>query len=349
MASKRELAVAKLLQRDAESAARHVDLSLEVWIDGEDEPLLVVGGRWDRVTNRYTGDAETSVVVRLHRGQADAARWFAAWLEQHVALRRARAEGLPAEAALEEVFGDDAPQVSVLLYGGRRGGKSYMACVFAACMAIAVPGARVVCVSPILDHTEELRLVLEQELLAREWRQWKEADQCFDLANGAQIDFLTARKSNLKIGKVDLALLNEAQEQGKIAAEDLAGCLVDSVGLLIGTANPPRSLVGAWVRQWHDQLTAGKRASSTQFFLNPARNPHVPQKVLESLRESLGELQYRREVLGDMTAPMIDVVFPCYSDHANLLPFVPTGWIDVTARVAGRWYEREARRIVGSD
>uniref|UniRef100_UPI003D12653C hypothetical protein n=1 Tax=Haliangium sp. TaxID=2663208 RepID=UPI003D12653C len=38
-----------------------------------------------------------------------------------------------------------------------------------------------------------------------------------------------------------------------------------------------------------------------------------------------------------------------YSDHANLLPFVPTGWIDVTARVAGRWYEREARRIVGSD
>ena len=349
MSSKRELAVAKLLQRDAASAARHVDLCLEIWLDGEDEPLLVVGGRWDRVTNSYDGEAESAVVIRLHRGQADAARWFAQWLKQHLALRTLRAEGTPAEAAVDEIYGDHLPQVSALLYGGRRGGKSYVACVFAALMALAVPGARVVCVSPLLSHTEELRQVIEHDLLAREWRLWKEADQRFELANGSQIEFLTARKSNLKIGRIDLALLNEAQEQAEIARQDLAGCLVDSVGLLLATANPPRSRVGAWVRQWHEQVAINNRPSSTQFFLNPARNPHVPRSVLESLRDSLGELQYRREVLGDMTAPMVDVVFPYYSDHNNLLTFIPTGWRDITAQVAGRWYDREAGWIIGAD
>jgi hypothetical protein len=344
------MAVAKLLQREDSSEARVQDVCLEIWIEGEAEPLLVVGGRWDRMENRYADEASSAVQVMLHRGQADAMRWFVEWIEKHMAVRRLRSEeGLTAEQAVREVWEDEEPVISTLLYGGRRGGKSFIACVFVGIVAVAIPGARIVCVSPEQDHTNEIREVLEEVLLAREWRDFKEATHTFRLVNGSVIELHTGNKRNMKIGKIDFALTNEGQETNSLISQDISGNLIDVAGLQIVTANPPRSTLGAWVKTWHKGITDGHRPESRQFFLNPQRNPHVSQLVLSQQRRGLGELRYRREVLGDMSTPYVDVVFDAYSDSVNLLPFLPVGWRDVTYRVTAKWFGGGVKQIVGTD
>ena len=61
------------------------------------EPLLRVGGRWDRRGDAYDQHAAPGMpgaVVRIHPGQEEAVRWFATWLEAHTE-RRDRGDAAP--------------------------------------------------------------------------------------------------------------------------------------------------------------------------------------------------------------------------------------------------------------
>src|SRR5262245_44532037 len=89
------------------------------------EILLTVGGRLDRQVKRYVDESPTAKVLGLHPGQVQAARWLADWVE-------ARAQGKFLEARGKQVF-------SLLLHGGRRGGKTDLAAKIAVAYALFRP------------------------------------------------------------------------------------------------------------------------------------------------------------------------------------------------------------------
>lgn len=348
MASKRELAVAKIQQAQESNRDRYLDLCLEISI-GDDDPFLVVGGRWDHVEHRYTDDEPAECVrVQLHKGQRDSARWFADWLSKHLEYRRLVAAGVHAEHAVDEAYGD-AYETSVILCGGRMSGKSWEACVLAAAFALALPGARLICVSPEQAKTKELISVMIKTLFARQWRVWKEAAQIIELVNGSVIEFHTGKKADMKLGDVDLWIANEAQEISEQIVLDLDGSAARRAGLGILTGNPPRRVSGKWFREWYEKSITGAIRSVRAFFLDPRNNPHVPSSRLEQEEEKYGPLKFRREILGDMLAPMQDVVFPEYSPSIHLLKYRPTDWIDVTPMVSAKWYGKRVSWILGND
>jgi hypothetical protein len=76
-----------------------------------------------------------------------------------------------------------------------------------------------------------------------------------------------------------------------------------------------------------------------QFFLDPRRNPHIPPDTFTLAERLLGPVRYRREYLGDMSAPLTDVVFTGYTDAVNKLDYVPRSWRDVTPRISELYYD----------
>jgi hypothetical protein len=340
------------MQEERSSIDRFIDLRMEVYAPDPDdyrqpgELLLAVGGRWDRKTRQYVGEASTCVRVIVSPAQEECSRALAAWLPKHLEVRRRRNDGALADEALADVWGPD-PITSFLLAGGRRSGKSHGLSWFGSAFALAVPGARIVLVSPKLDDTTELRDLIELSFTATAWRESK--TDLIEFVNGSRIEFLTAAARNLKIGPCDMVGQNEAQMQSATSHEELAGNLIDSSGLLIATANPPKHELGTWVTAWFEEATSGQRPWGPAFRLDPRKNPHVPRSLFMQMRQRMTPRKYRREYLGDFTVPLSDVVFEQYDDGINRLMYRPPGWEDVTKEIAERYYDRAARWLVGAD
>jgi hypothetical protein len=223
------------------------------------------------------------------------------------------------------------PAYNLLLYGGRRGGKSDVAVGAGVIMAVVVPGSRVVMVSPTQHDTEELRIAIEQRFLPPEWRRHVASEHTFLLPNGSQIELMTGGRRSLKIGRVDYVLYNEGQAMTTIGFEQLSGGTTDVSGLSVCTCNPPDTTRGQWVQDWYYDFVDGKRPNDRAFFLNPEDNSHIDYGALLAKRNSLSETEYRREVLGDMSTPVGDIVFTAWSDEC-VLEYIPSGWRDVTER-----------------
>jgi hypothetical protein len=118
---------------------RFVPVAVDFELEGE--TLLSVGGRWDRRSNDYDGEASVAVIVRIHPGQRAAVEWFKRWLDAH-AERRENATPMTKEerAAFEDrlengdvssVDTDDANAFAALFAGGRRAGKTWIAVALA--------------------------------------------------------------------------------------------------------------------------------------------------------------------------------------------------------------------------
>src|SRR6266536_3474512 len=110
--SLRALSVSTLEQRD-----QFTDLQLRLVAQDESgairpdaEVLLQVGGRWDGLSKRYISDADSSMVLGLHGGQIEAARFLARWFEAKARQRQLTDAEL---LAVLEIY-------SLLLHGGRR-------------------------------------------------------------------------------------------------------------------------------------------------------------------------------------------------------------------------------------
>ncbi len=365
MASKREMGMAKLLEREEVSESRFVPMQLR--IEGpEGEELMTVGGLWDRAERRYAGPADTEVVMRLTRAQAKAGKWLADWFSRHAEVRRLRAEGESADRALDLAWADElVPILTALFHGGRRGGKSHLAMVAIAIMALLVPGARMVAVSPQQKDTRELRKILEEQLWPSPWRTWRDKPEyIYTLVNGSTLELITGRRRELKIGPVSLSVYNEAQELAQAPWLDLLGCATDELGLSILCANPARSLGGKWVDEYHELVLEGKSAvkgpsaacgqvvtepvSGKVFHFDAKKNPHTSSKALRALRGIMDERTFRREIGGEMGLPIGDVVCYAYSDFGNIRrTFVD--WVDVTELMTRERFEGAARRVVGTD
>jgi hypothetical protein len=327
---------------------RFVDLCVD-WIpctcslcgSARREVLFSGGGRWDREAKEYVGDATDSRTVTLQPAQLPAARWFALWLRAHRAGRG------------EDVKGPDGdPCYTLLLLGGRRGGKSDLA--VKAVIAYAVSIARSICWIVVAeeDDAPELERVIREQVPSA-W--YRHVGASFHFMNGSEIEVLSSYDpDDTKRGRCDVALVNEAQKQKKKVYDNLAGAAVDHGGLVILAANPPDTADGEWVAEIVERSRAGK-TDEMVFDIDARANPHVKQTALRALRKRMDERTYAREVEGRIL-PRTDVVFYAFSPSERDGNVRPTGrgergeqLIEVTSYFLGRMFGAPAARLHGID
>jgi len=332
---RRQLSVAILLEHEGQGGSRYVDLCVSLrladveelpdgkrrWRPGSDEELLRVGGQWDRRRKKWAGEATKAAILRVHRGQEAAARWLARWFACRLTGR----------------WEDFKRLWSLLLLGGRRGGKSHLACVALVVYAVAFPRSLVWAVSPTQEETDEIETAV-RSLMPRRWYAYRGGGAGksvqYRMLNGARLLMISGHKPRaLKRGRVDFALYNEAQNQHQAGYVQLRGAIADRGGLVILAANPPDSPVGRWVEEHYEHTKAGKIESAC-FELTYANNPWVEGRTLESLRAEVDEVTYAREVEGKMM-PIGDVVFHAWSDSESWRDPEPH-WEDITAEFTKR-------------
>ena len=326
---------------------RYVDLSVSLMVadvdtqpDGSrrlrtesEEEILYVGGRWDRRLKKWTGEARTARVLRLHRGQEEAGRWLASWFTRYAS---GNWEGF------RRVY-------SALFVGGRRSGKTHVSLVALLVYAVMNPGSTLWAVSPTQETGDEIDQAL-LEMIPSDWRtrSVRSANKVitFRLANRSRIILRSgARASHLKSGRVDMALLNEAQMQGRPAFTRLRSAL-DSGGLVLAAANPPDQPIGRWVEEHFNGARSGAR-DAVAFEFDPTFNPWIDMNVLLSLRGEEDEKTYAREVLGQFVE-IGDTAMHAFMPSESVLD-PPPDYLDVTADVTRRELGQAAGYVIGAD
>lgn len=343
-------AISILVEQEAETSTRFQDLAISLrlcevdpatkrWRPETDEILIEVGGLWDRRLKRWAGEARKVRVVRVHKGQEDPARYLASWFQ-----RRAQGSRGPQWDDFRRVW-------SLMFVGGRRGGKTHLACVALAMFVTMVPGCRVWAVSPTQEETDELEQAV-RSLVPRRWYRYRGGGAGkpvqFRFPHGGRLFCLSGNKPRaLKRGRVDLCLYNEAQNMHKAGWIQVRGAIADNGGLVILACNPPDAEIGRWIEEVYEEARAGKN-SVEPFFIDPSANPFIEHKALRDMEADINdEMVYRREVLGEFV-PIGTIVFHAWSDVATVRD-PPAHFVDVTQAFTQKHLGRPYAYIVGMD
>jgi hypothetical protein len=258
------------------------------FVDERDMCLIGrVGGRWDRLEKRYVGDAPRSRVIRLHKGQLAVADWFLNWwMERHLM-------GWPV---------DEGIVASALVAGGRRGGKTSLLTWLEEGYCVAVPGAEgwIVVPSDVDGYGEEIMHYVEESLPV-DWYTFLGSPKWrYDFVNGSAMRFLsgfTPRK--VKKGRASIVLMNEAQQIVQSTFNHVRASIADDGGIVLVAANPPdEGDPGTWVGDIASQTQNGNMPTARSFFVDPMENPHIDQRVLESLRDTMSEHEFEVQIRG---------------------------------------------------
>jgi hypothetical protein len=373
-----ERSVAILREHRERSSSAHIDLAISLrvcdvdasgpdplWVAETDEQLVEIGGRWDRKRKRWVGAAkEDVVIVRVPRGsdQEQPARWLAEWFTRYTDGPKGAHWDKP-----KTIRGRDAgerwgrklpPRISVefrrvwtlMLVGGRRGGKSHLAIVALVLMMLLVPRARLWAISPTQTETDELEQAF-RELVPTHWYSERLGgagkDLQFKLANGSRLLFLSGYKPrSLKRGRCDMALLNEAQNMHRATWRQLRGAIADKAGLVLLACNPPDEAIGRWIDELYNRIRA--RTVKAEAFLHVGKaNPFVTDQALDDMRAEVDDITAQREIDGQLGIPIGDVVFHAWSP--DNIREVPSHMVDVTAEETKRELGRAAGYVVGMD
>ena len=151
---------------------------------------------------------------------------------------------------------------------------------------------------------------------------------------------------NLKRGRVDIAVYNEAQNQHQAGFIQLRGAIADRGGLVIAACNPPDQPIGRWVEDFYTAAVA-KKVDGEAFDFAPRNNPWINYSALASMSAEVDEKTYRREIDGEFM-PIGDVVFYAWSDRFNWCD-VPKHYIDVTYQITRKHFGRPFAYVVGMD
>lgn len=383
--------VSILREHAALASSKQVDLAISlrvcdvdvsgpepVYLEETDEELVRVGGRWDRRRKRWVGPARDElVIVRVPRGsdQEQPARWLAEWFRRYAAGKEGPHWSRPAT-----IRGRDAGERwgrklgarlavefrrvwTLMLVGGRRGGKSHLAVVALVMFMVLAPPAREWAISPTQTETDELEHAF-RALVPPHWFTERLGgagkDLQFKLLNGSRLLFLSGYKPrSLKRGRCDMALLNEAQNMHKATWRQLRGAIADKAGLVLLACNPPDEKIGRWIDELADQIRAvrerlraqaapGARDVKAEMFHHTGRaNPFVTEEALADMRAEVDDVQAAREIDGELGIPIGDVVFHAWSP--DNIRQVPDHFIDITAEVTKRELGRAAGFVVGMD
>ncbi len=233
---------------------------------------------------------------------------------------------------------------SALLGGGRRGGKTHFGgAVASATMMVAVGGALVWLVSKSIAKSAELDRGFRGGL-ARQWytdrgAPWFE----YTLLNGSMAFQKSSHDSeDVKQGGADLVFLNEAQKMSEDVLINARGSIVDTGGVVLLAANPPKTSRAMWVLDFHDAVLAGRRKAK-YFHFDYRKNPFIEQEALTDLEDEADERTIAMEVRGEFLHPT-DVVFYNWT-RENELPLPEVG--DITTRWMAEHHSLDVRRDPG--
>lgn len=287
---------------DQRARARFVDLQLDLVRYKSGTPIARYGGRWDRRARCYVGDAPRSMVVELHAQQVEAAELFDRWLEEylhgefdawHDEIREV------VENATEVPVEWDLGVHELLLTGGRRSGKTTVAEVLGIAGSVAIVDAIVWTVTPNEGHHEEPREVLAAAMPAEWYVYLGWPHFTFTLANGSQHILRSGHKpGNLKKGRADLVIVNEAQQVRPESYENARGGTIDLGGLVITAANPPRVGDHRWIVGAVEATQDGKRAAARHLHVNPFDNPRVNRAMLLAERSKMTAYDFATQIEG---------------------------------------------------
>jgi hypothetical protein len=315
---------AQIRAEGTDGGQRFVDLRADFVAHDGDEHFLAVGGRWDRKLKEYVAPGTTGKLFQLHPGQHEAGRWFANWMRAFNA-RQPLIEGGHAMRSL-------------LLAGGRRGGKSDFAIKAAVAFALAEPKSRVWIVSPSIPETEEVELAIV-DWLPRNWYGRLGAPWFrFLFPNWSTVTLRSAHDPEaLKRGRADFVVMNEAQKMDQRAFAVVRPQTADKGGLVILAANPPENPIGQWIADFVEECRAGRRPAK-YIHLNARLNPYVNQEALNDLALEVDARTYAIERDGEFLA-RLDVVFHAWSSTLNIQPMPDVG--DVTREFTARRFGRD--------
>jgi hypothetical protein len=327
------LAIARLKEEQERSEHRFVDLRVQ-WLEDFDscEVILDVGGRWDRKEERWIDDGEKCRIMRLHEGQYPAGYWFSEWLRYYIT-------GEPRPPHLEHVW-------TMLLAGGRRGGKSDLLEKILATGAVAKPNGIIWGVSPTEPETFELEAKLNP-WIPESWAYYRESELRWRFAHGTELFLLSAHNpAALKRGRADIIGLNEAQNMVKKAYTMVRAPVADMGGIVVAAMNPPDKPSGQWVMDKYEEAQSGQKTLAL-FELDPTDNPHINKAALEDMRHDVGELEYRRDVLGEFIE-IGDLVWHEWSPRLNVKPLPDLG-TDITRQFTNRILGRAFDYVISID
>lgn len=329
--------------RERQEGGAVVDLAIHVKFG--DDTILAAGGRWDRRLQEFDGEPATAIEKHVHPGQVKTITWFLSWMCVHAGRRddppRLSADELEdalasGEHLEREHARPDDEAYAALLAGGRRGGKTYIACLLCAIYAVQFPGAIVWIVNPSdSDHDEVRRYMADN--LADAWIAHENAEE-WQLINGSSIQlksaYAGADPDAIKKGEAHLVLLNEGQKQVHRVYVVARGATVDSSGLVLVCANPPvQAKDQPWVTDFAIAAQRGRVDAIYQHF-NPLENPHINRRSLLALRREVDERTYRIEVLGEFLPAENAVAYNwdrTLSGNERPRPTDDTVWRDVTS------------------
>lgn len=248
-----------------EEEHRFLNLCLVLRRQKTQETILWAGGEWDRLDHRFTDrDPDTAVIVDLEESQIEFTTWFAGWLRDF-------REGFPRDVSL------------ALAGGNRRGGKTFDLIMCATATVIDVPGSIGWTVINTYRERDEIERTVKDWIPSgpRGWFHHRKApDYSFEWANGS-VTFLKSAddEENLKAGRADIVLLNEAQKLKLGTLANALGGTIDKGGIGLLAANPPRSQRGEWVLELKEAIEDG-RAVGTKFFgFSAAKNRRIDQQA----------------------------------------------------------------------
>lgn len=343
--------------------------------------LLSAGGKWDRLARAFAPGPPP--VLREQDLAALPAEQYDALCPAHVIIvADSQIEYVVAFADWLFCFLLDLPRPAALdvLAGKRRGGKTYImvACIIAALIACPVTrrmGKERAMVAWLVvagypeqreiheDVGDVLRAPEDSALDTAAWRKRRPLPHnCYEFANGATLYIKSAHNAEaLKQGRVDVIGLNELQKMEGDAVVHAAGNSIDLGGLVIGTANPPRKVRGAWLLDIKSAWEKGKKEGMPAgpavidpvdglpvvrwFNVDPTGNPYTNQAARRKFK-ILAELASPKLAAADASGDwnqINDVVCPKWS-HELVLDAVPAGWENCTGEVIRQMGLREYLR-----
>ena len=311
------------------------------------ETVLEAGGRWDSIRQRYTGEpAAAPLTYDLMESQVATAEWFAAWLK-----RWAKRQHDPRRAKVKDFR-------AMLDYGNRGGGKTELGLWLVLCAAVEVPESICWVISCSRPQSEEDVAERLRNMVPKTWGAYRgQPAYRWRLVNGSRIREMTGDSpQDLKQGRVDVAMLNEAAKMDRRAYAYPLGRVSDRGGLLHMTSNPPTPDVpkGAWVldlhAEWEDAKKLGKWFPCHIIRSDGAKNAATDQGAREDVGILLRAVSPEiadADADGSMK-PIAPLLFDNY-DRSKHGMGTPPDFGDVTEAVTRAKFGRAYAYIAGVD
>jgi hypothetical protein len=322
---------------------RYIDLQVVWRREATGEILYKAGGCWDNLRKCWSPKpAGHGRIINLEESQIEAARWGAWWMQEFKA-------GRP-----RDFF-------SLFLYGGRGSGKTHFATIFLITLIIEFPfidATPAIAWQVSSSHNE--RDELDREIDANfpfkgSWYKYVEHPKHeYRFVHGPRLVNVSADDAqDLKRGRVDFLLINEAQKMSKQVPTYGLARLADKGGLAVFTSNPPTESKAQWILDQHDQEKEAQLAGNSYpikfLHLDPSLNKHRDTHVAGQIGDVLRVLDPRL-AQADIDGMMLRIGQPAYWEwnktrNARAMPDLGDITREYTKRRTGRAYDY----IAGAD